>query len=132
MGERPRPSERAFGLAEVMHLFLEAEYQEERRDVDEMFMRLKDLSAYSLEHAEIMDQREGAELLGLGMFFGFFGMSSNPNLRDKQQRLRLLSEEALSYEGRKENIAADIAGRKAGKPARPDKDVNSPIQRRLL
>jgi hypothetical protein len=33
-------------------------------------MRLKDLSAYSLTHAEIMQQREGVELLALGMFFG--------------------------------------------------------------
>ena len=128
MGERPRPSEPAFGFAEVMHLFLEAEYQEGRRDVDEMFMRLKDLSAYSLEHAEIMDQREGVELLGLGMFFG---MSSNPNLRDKQQRLRLLSEEALDYKGRKETVEAEVEQRKAKKPAKVDKAISSPIQRRL-
>ena len=96
---------------------LEADQDQGQLNMDEMFMRLKDLSACSLEHAEIMDQREGGELLGLGMFFGFFGMSSNPNLRDNQQRLRLLSKEALAYEGRKENIAADIRSREEGQGA---------------
>jgi len=61
----------------------------------------------------------------------FFGLSSNPNLRNNQQRQRLLSEEAMAYEGRKENIAADITWRKARKPARADKDDSSPIPTRF-
>ncbi len=116
-------------MAEVIHLFLEAEYQEGRCDVDAMFRRLKDLSAYSLEQAEILDQREGLELLGLAMFFG---MSSNPDLGDNQHRLSLLSQEALSYKGRQENIVEEVAGRKAEKPYRPDKNSDSPLQRRRL
>jgi hypothetical protein len=40
-----------------------------------MMRRLKDLSAYSLTHAEIMDQREGVELLALARVFG---MSTDP------------------------------------------------------
>ena len=117
LGERLRKSVLAIGLAEGIYMTLEADYDQGQLNMDEMFMRLKDLSAYSLEHAEIMGQREGVELLGLGMFFGFFGMSSNLNLRDSQQRLRLLTEEALAYEGRKENIAADIRSREEGQEA---------------
>ncbi len=108
---------------------LEEDYDQGRRNVNGMFIRFKALSAYSQERAEIMDQREGMELLGLGMFLG---MSINPHLRDNRQRLRPLSEEALANEGRKKNSVADIAGRKDGKTARPDKDDNSPVQRRLL
>ena len=80
--------------------------------MDWVFMRFKDLKAYSQEHAEIMDQREGMELLGLGTFLG---MSNNPHLRDNQQHLRLLTEEALANEGRKENSAADIRSREEGR-----------------
>jgi hypothetical protein len=129
MGERPRPSELAFSFAEVIHLFLEAEYQEGRRDIDGMFMRLKDLSAFSLEHVEILDQREGVELLGLAMFFG---MSSNPNLLENQRRLGLLSEETLNYKGSQENIEAEVDQRKDEETDRPDKDISSTIQRRMF
>ena len=45
--------------------------------------RLKDLTAYSLTHAEIMVQREGVELLALAMFFG---AASEP-LFHKNQKL---------------------------------------------
>ena len=49
-----------------MCFLLEAEHQQGERDLDAMMRRLKDLSDYSLTHAEIMDQREGVELLALG------------------------------------------------------------------
>lgn len=37
-------------------------------NLDNMMRHPKDLSAYSLTHAEILEQREGVELLALGMF----------------------------------------------------------------
>ena len=80
--------------SEAMCFLMEAEYHEGVRDLDAMMRRLKDLSAYSLTHAEIMDQREGVELLALGKFFG---MSSDTRFRENQKRLRLLSEETLAY-----------------------------------
>ena len=95
--------------AETMCFLLEAEYQEGRRDLDDMMRRLKDLSAYSLTHAEIMEQREGVELLALGRFFG---MTSDRGYRQNQERLRLLSEETLAYQGQAEAIEGEVAARK--------------------
>jgi hypothetical protein len=97
--------------SETMCFLLEAEYQQGERDLDALMRRLKDLSAYSLTHAEIMDQREGVELLALGKFFG---MTSDPGYRQNQERLRLLSEETLAYQGQAETIEGEVAARKAG------------------
>jgi hypothetical protein len=103
--------ELANSFAEIMMAVLEAEYQRGERDLDATMRRLKDLSAYSLTHAEIMDQREGVELLALGMFFG---MTSNPRLHYKnQERLVLLAEETINYNGQSENVGREIALRKS-------------------
>lgn len=96
--------------AEATCVLLEAEYQEGRHDLDALMRRLKDLSAYSLTHAEIMDQREGVELLALGKFFG---MTSNRGYQQNQGRLRLLSEETITYQGQADNVEQEVAARKA-------------------
>jgi hypothetical protein len=114
--------------AEVMCFILEAEYQQGERDIDEVMRRLKDLSAYSLTHAEIMDQREGVELLALGKFFG---MSSDPRFQQNQERLKMLSEEAFIYEGQAEIIEREVAARKArGSSRGGDRDTR--LQPRLF
>jgi hypothetical protein len=97
--------------SETMCFLLEAGYQQGERDLDALMHRLKDLSAYSLTHAEIMEQREGVELLALGKFFG---MTSEPGYHQNQERLRLLSEETLAYQGQAETIEGEVAARKAG------------------
>jgi hypothetical protein len=99
--------------SEAMCFLMEAEYHEGMRDLDAMMRRLKDLSVYSLTHAEIMEQREGIELLALGKFFG---MSSDTRFRENQKRLRLLSEETLAYQGQAEAIEQEVAARRAGGP----------------
>ncbi|MBK8903079.1 MAG: hypothetical protein IPM53_17955 [Anaerolineaceae bacterium] len=78
-------------------------------DLDAKMRRLKDLSAYSLIHAEILGQREGVELLALGMFFG---ASSNPAFLKNQVRLQQLSQEAVDYKGQAEHIEQEMALRK--------------------
>ena len=45
--------------AETMYNLWELKNQQRELDLDESRRRLKDLSAYSLTHAEIMVQREG-------------------------------------------------------------------------
>ena len=129
MGERARHYELAFAFVEVIHISLEADYGQGRCDLDAMFVRLKDLLAYSLEHAEIMEQREGVELLGLGMFFG---MSSHPTLRHNQRRIGLVSEEALAYQGRAERVEEEVARRNTGKSGRREDSREGPQQPRLL
>ena len=69
--------------AEAMCHLWELSYQHRELDLDRMMRRMKDLSAYSLTHAEIMDQREGVELLALARFFG---MSSDPRFQGNQER----------------------------------------------
>jgi len=108
MGERFR-YELAISTAEVMYDLLEAEYQQGECDLDAKMKRLKDLSAYSLTHAEIMDQREGPELLAVAMFFGAI---SNPRYHKNQERIRLLSEETFAYQGQAETIEKEVAMRK--------------------
>jgi hypothetical protein len=46
--------------------------------------------AYSLTHADIVDQREGAKLLALGMFIG---MTGDARFHRNQERLKMLTEE---------------------------------------
>lgn len=94
--------------AEAMHTLMEAEYQQGRRDPDAMMVRLKNLSAYSLTHADIMHRREGIELLALAQFFG---MISDARFQNNQQRLQLLSPEALEYQGHAEVIKQEIKAR---------------------
>lgn len=99
----------ANAAAETMLIILEAEYQEGQIDLDAKMRRLRDLSAYSLTHAEILTQREGPELLALGRFFG---MSSNSQHQSNQERLYLLSSESHFYQGQSENIEQEVKARK--------------------
>ena len=108
MGERIR-YKLAISTAEVMYVLLEAEDQQGNCDLDALMRRLKDLSAYSLTHAEIMEQCEGADFLALAMFFG---ATSNPRYHKNQERIRLLSEETFAYQGHTETIAKEVAMRK--------------------
>ena len=108
MGERFR-YELAISTAELMYAQLEAEYQQGECDLDAKMRRLKDLSAYSLTHAEIIHQRDGPELLAVAMFFG---ATSNPRYHKNQERIRLLSEETFAYQGQAEIIEIEVAMRK--------------------
>ena len=128
MGERERYV-LASTTAETMYYLWELEYQQEGLDPDAMMRRLKDLSAYSLTHAEIMEQREGVELLAIAMFFG---ATSNPAFHRNQERLRLLSEETVAYEGRAKTIEQEVAGRKATRSAKKEASDDTPLQPRLL
>ena len=96
--------------AETMYNLWELSHQQEEMDLDQMMRRLRDLSAYSLTHAEIMDQREGVELLALARFFG---MSSDPRFQRNQERIGLVSEEVLAYPGQAEIIEQEVARRKS-------------------
>jgi hypothetical protein len=115
--------------AEAMYGLWELEHRQSKLDVDSMMMRLKDLSAYSLTHAEILVQREIVELLALGMFFG---MTSNEALRMNQERLKLLSLEALAYHGRAEIVERQITEREAQQGSSPQENDSEPPQPRLL
>lgn len=107
MPERERfHYELAVASAITMHTIMEAEYQQGRRDMDASFRRLKDLSAYSLTHAEILYQQEGPELLALGMLFG---MTDIPTLKANQERIQDLSPEVFEYRGRPEIIEKEVA-----------------------
>ena len=116
-----------------MCLVVEDEYLRGERDINATMQRLKDFSAYSLTHAEILEQREGVELLALGMFFG---MTSNPQMRYKnQERLALLSEEDIDYQGQAEVIEQELALHTASGPGKPQQktDSSEPVsQLRLL
>ena len=98
--------------SEVMYALLEAEYQQGERDLDTMMRRLKGLSAYSLLHAEILEQREGVELLALARLFG---ATSDPRFHQNQTRLALLSEETVACQGQAEVIEQEVAARKASR-----------------
>ena len=115
--------------AEAMYHLWKLEYQQGQLDVDPMMRRLKDLSAYSLTHAEIMDLREGPELLALGMFFG---MTSDPAFHQNQERLTLLSEETLAYPGSAEAIKQQVARRQARASGHKAESSSKPLQPRLL
>ena len=115
--------------AEAMYHLWELEYRQGKLYVDQMMRRLKDLSAYSLTHAEIMDLREVPELLALGMFFG---MTSNPAFHQNQERLTLLSEEAIAYPGSPEVVEQQVARRQAQGSGHKAKSSSKPLQPRLL
>mgnify|MGYP007059412459 CR=1 FL=1 len=115
--------------AETMYNLWEMEYaQTGHINLDGMMRRLRDLSAYSLTHAEILEQREGVELLALGMFFG---ANSNPAFQKNQSRLHQLSPETIDYQGQPELIQREIALRKKGNRSREEKSSDS-FQLRLL
>lgn len=116
--------------AETMYMLWEADHQENGRDLDAMMRRLKDLSAYSLTHAEIMDQREGVEMLAIAMFFG---ATSDSRFQKNQERLRQLAEETVLYKGQAKTVEKQIAARKSGKSSPKEADENDmPLQPRLL
>lgn len=116
--------------AEAMYSLWELEYQQrDALDLDAMMRRLKDLSVYSLTYAEIMDQREGVELLALAMFFG---ATSKTGFHKNQRRLSSLSDETVAYEGRAEVIEQEVARRAAAQTARKESDNDKPVQPRLL
>ena len=107
----------ALTAAETMYNLWELLYQQEAPALDGMMRRLKDLSAYALIHAEILDQREGAELLALAMFFG---MTSDPRFHRNQERLILLDPETADYQGQAQVIEQEVARRKKrAAPSRP-------------
>lgn len=107
-------------FSEMMYMALEADCLSGQLDLDAKMRRLKDLSAYSLSHAEIMDQGEGPELLALGKFFG---MASDARYHKNRERLALVTREATSYRGRSENVEREVGARKkrARKRAKPGK-----------
>ena len=107
MVERER-WELASTFSEMMYRYLEADRREGRLDLDSQMRRLKDLSAYSLAHAEIMAQREGVELLALAKFFG---LTSESRFHKNQKRLSLLSEETLAYQGQGERLVGKVKAR---------------------
>ena len=121
----------AMTAAETTYHLWELEDQQEGVNLDRMMRRLKDLSAYSLTHAEIMDQREGVELLALATFFG---ASSDQRFWYNQRRLSDLSEEAIDYQGRAEVIEREVAERrKIGHRRREENDNSAHLrQPRLL
>ena len=111
MGERFH-YELTISTAEAMYSLMEVEYNRGERELDTMMRRLKDLSAYSLTHAEIMSQREGPELLALAMFFG---ATSDSLYHKNQERLALLESETLDYHGLSQVIEEEVVVRKKGK-----------------
>jgi len=113
-------------FSEMMYVLLEADYREERFDLDSRMKRLKDLSAYSLTHSQITVQREGVELLALAKFFG---LTSESRFHKNQERLNLLSEDTFAYQGQEENIEREIKER--GKTT-PPKATPEDLQPRLL
>jgi hypothetical protein len=115
--------------AETMYNLMELENEQVERDLDKMMYRLKDLSAYSMTHAAIMDQREGVELLALAMFFG---ATSDPKFHRNQKRLSLLSEQTIAYQGDAEVIEQEVAQRHITRRRKGDRDDAQPSQPRLL
>jgi hypothetical protein len=123
----------AITAAEAMYNLWKLESQQGELDLDGMMCRLKDLSAYSLTHAEILDQREGVELLALGMFFG---ATSDPLFHQNQERLSFLSEQTLAYQGQAEIVEQEVAQRKTSahrRERRRERDSSAgSLQPRLL
>lgn len=119
----------ALMAAEAMYMLWELGHQEDARDLDAMMRRLKDLSVYSLTHAEILDLKEGVEMLAIAMFFG---ATSNAQLHKNQERLRQLLPETVVYEGNAQSVEQQIKARMK-KPATPQEDdLDNPAQPRLF
>ena len=118
----------ALMAAEAMYMLWELGNQEDARDLDAMMRRLKDLSAYSLTHAEILDLKEGVEMLAIAMFFG---ATSNAQLHKNQERLRQLSPETVVYKGNAQKVEQQIQARSRKSSSAQD-DSDNPPQPRLL
>ena len=118
----------ALTAAEAMYMLWELGHQEDERDLDAMMRRLKDLSAYSMTHAEILDLKEGVEMLAIAMFFG---ATSNAQLHKNQERLRQLSPETVVYEGSAQKVERQIQERKR-KPSSSQEDSGNSPQPRLI
>lgn len=127
MSEQIR-NQMAMMAAEAMYMLWELDHQEEERDLDAMMLRLKDLSAYSLSHAEILDLKEGVEMLAIAMFFG---ATSNAQLHKNQERLRQLSPETVVYKGNSQIVEEQIKARSRKSSSSQD-DSDNPPQPRLL
>jgi hypothetical protein len=120
MGEREY-FELSMITAEIMYSMLEDEYRLGKGDLDMFMHRLKDLSAFSLIRAEILELREGVEMLSLAMFFG---ITSDSRYHQNQDRLGLLSSESLEYQGDSLIVESEIAQRKAASVSR--QECNTP------
>ena len=114
----------ALMTAKSMYMLWELEYQQNGRNLDAMMQRLKDLSAYSLTHAEILEQREGVEMLAIAMFFG---MTSDKRFHKNQERMHRLSEETIVYQGSPANIEQEIAQRNSKKSPRKESSPSNPL-----
>ena len=121
----------ATAAAEMMYHLWEMAYRRGDLDLDAMMRRLKDLSAYSLTHAEVLEQREGVEMLALAMLFG---ATTDPAYHPNQERLSLLSEETVAYAGRAAAVEQEVAlRRRPSSASRPrEGDEEGPRQPRLL
>jgi hypothetical protein len=86
------------------------ELEDRRGDLDGMMCRLKDLSAYRLTHAAMMEWREGVEFLALATFLSG---TSKPQFHNNQERLKSPSEETLACPGQSEIVEREVAMRKA-------------------
>lgn len=104
-------------------------HQEYERDLDAMMRRLKDLSAYSLTHAEILDLKEGVEMLAIAMFFG---ATSDSQLHKNQERLKQLSPETVVYKGNAQSVEQQIKARLKASSSPQDDDPDNSTQPRLL
>ena len=122
--------EQAKMAAETLYLIWEAEYQQGNMDIDALMCHLKDLSAYSLTHAEILSQREGAEMLAIALFFG---MTEQPAYQVNRERIFTLSQETFSYQGQEENIKRKVTNRVVQEPLQQDEVKNKkPVQKKLI
>ena len=117
----------AMTAAETMYMLWELESKQREPDLDAMMRRLKDLSAYTLTHAEALDQQEGVEMLALGMFFG---MSSDQRYWDNQKRLQGLSQDTLEYSGQAKVIEQEV--KKRSEEQQDNDRANDEPQLRLL
>ena len=106
--ERAEHWDLASTFSGMIYLVVEAEYQEGKLDLDDKMKRLKDLAAYSLDHPQIVYQREGVELLALARLFE---LTDDDQFQKNQERLSLLSEETLAYQGQAEKIEQEVRER---------------------
>ena len=122
--------EQAKMAAEALYMIWEAEHQQKNMDIDALMCHLKDLSAYSLNHAEILYQREGVEMLAIAFFFG---MTEQPAYQGNRERVFMLSQETFSYQGQAENIQRKVAKRAAQESPQQDELKNEkPVQKKLI
>lgn len=132
-GEQAR-YQHAMIAAETMCGLYELQILSGEIDLDAKLKRLKDLGEYALENADILDRREGVEMLAIAMLFG---MSSNSAYAKNYTRLSEVSAETLSYKGDGDTIKKQIKRREAKakqreKKKRPKKKKSGYQQKRLF